>query len=68
MLGDGLCVYEGVYVWWVCGEGMSVLGAMCVHVCSVCMWWVVCVFVVCDGCVFPVALLHFLMLPDVGQS
>ena len=25
-------------------------------------------FVVCDGSVFPVALLHFFMLPDVGQS
>ena len=43
MLGDGLCVYEGVYVWWVCGEGMSVLGAMCVHVCSVCMCGGLCV-------------------------
>ena len=30
-------MYEGVYVWWVCGEGMSVMGAMCVHACSVCM-------------------------------
>jgi len=38
VLGDGLCVYEGVYVWWVCGEGMNVLGAMCVHVCSVPQW------------------------------
>jgi len=43
VLGDGLCVYEGVYVWWVCGEGMNVLGAMCVHVCSVCMCGGLCV-------------------------
>lgn len=37
-LTGAACVYEAVYVWWVCGEGMSVLGAMRVHVCEcVCM-------------------------------